>query len=377
MKPGPTGERATRVVVVRDVVPVSVRVGVFGTFLILFLGALFYARGFVLPLVLACLLTLTLSPLVSRLKRLGIPAAISALLLVGAIGGGVATASMVLSGPFSEVVSTMPGTITTVRQRLALLKRPIATLNNVGQDIESTLSGTDESSGKTAVVVSGGGFLRWLVGTLADFGTTLAATLMLAVFLLAAMDSLRYKLVSVLPEMSGKKRSLRVLHDIEHDVSRYLVTVTAINAGLGILVGGTMTLAGLGNGLVWGVTAGLLNFIPYLGAMVGIAFVAAASLATFHDWAAAVTPPLIYLGLQMLEGGLVTPMILGRRLSMSPIAILTALSLTTWMWGIVGTLIGVPLLVVLKVFCDRFPSLAGLGVFLSGETNTAEEGGQG
>ena len=135
----------------------------------------------------------------------------------------------------------MPGTITTVRQRLALLKRPIATLNNVGQDIESTLSGTDESSGKTAVVVSGGGFLRWLVGTLADFGTTLAATLMLAVFLLAAMDSLRYKLVSVLPEMSGKKRSLRVLHDIEHDVSRYLVTVTAINAGLGILVGGTMT----------------------------------------------------------------------------------------------------------------------------------------
>ena len=119
--------------------------------------------------------------------------------------------------------------------------------------------------------------------------------------------------------------------------------------------------------------AGLLNFIPYAGATVGISLVAATSLATFDSLAAAATPPLVYLALQIAEGAFITPMILGRRLSLSPIAILTVLSLTTWMWGIVGTIIGVPLLVVLKVFCDQFPSLGGVGVFLSGEPPTISE----
>ncbi len=360
---GETGQS----VVIRHVVPPSVRLAVFGTFLILFLGALFYARGFVLPLVLACLLTLTLSPLVTRLAHWGVPAAVSALLLVGAIGVGAAMASLVFSGPFSEVAAEMPQTVSKVRDRLAFLREPIAALNHAGRDMEGVLNGTDGGVGTATVVVADGGLVPWLVGTLTDVGTTIAATLVLAVFLLASVDALPRKLVSVMPALSDKKRSLRVLHEIEYDVSRYLVTVTAINAGLGILVGGAMTALGLGNGIFWGAAAFLLNFIPYAGATVGIALAAAASLATFDSLAAATVPPLVYLMFQLLEGGFVTPMILGRRLSLSPIAILTTLSLTTWMWGIVGTIIGVPLLVVFKVFCDQFPSLGVVGVFLSNE----------
>ncbi len=366
-KPGP-------VVIVRHLVPTSVRVGIVGTFLILFLGALYYARGFVLPLVLACLLTLTLSPLVRRLSRFGVPAALSAILLVGAVGGAVGTASVLFSGPLSEMAAQMPETITTVRHRLGFLKRPISTLNNIGKDIEGTITGADGQAAPTPVVLSDGGLVRWLVGTLADFGTTLAVTLLLSVFLLAATGELRRKLVSVLPALSGKKRSLRMLHEIESDVSRYLITVTAINAVLGCLVGAAMGVVGLGNGMFWAIVVALLNFIPYAGATVGIGLVAASSLATFGGLAAAATPPLIYLGLQVVEGSFVTPMILGRRLSLSPIAILTVLSLTTWMWGIVGTIIGVPLLVVFKVFCDQFPSLATVGVFLSGEAGAIDDG---
>lgn len=373
MRPGATDETEIRLAAGGPDLPLSIRVGVFGTFLILFLGALYYARGFVLPLVLACLLTLTLSPLVRRLARFGVPAAVSAVLLVGAVGGAVGTASVFFSGPLSEMAAAAPDTIATVRQRLAFLKQPISTLNNIGKDIEGTMTGTDGEPAPTTVVLSDGGLVRWLGGTLADLGTTLAASLLTAVFLLAAMGELRRKLVSVLPALSGKKRSLRVLDEIESDVSRYLVTVMAINAGLGCLVGAAMAAVGLGNGFFWAIVAALLNFIPYAGAAVGIGLVAATALATFDGLAAAATPPLIYLGLQIVEGSFVTPMILGRRLSLSPIAILTMLSLTTWMWGIVGTIIGVPLLVVFKVFCDQFPSLSAVGVFLNCEMRAIGE----
>ncbi len=368
MKTSASGDGTSRVVSVKYVFPASVQVSFVGTFLILFLGALYYARGFVLPLVLACLLTLTLAPLVRRLAHFGIPTAVSAILLVGAVGGVVTTASAFLSEPVSEMAAQMPETVNTVRERLGFLRRPLATLNHAGRDLQNMLNGSDgTSAAPTPVVVADGAFVRWLLGTLADFGTTIAATLLLAVFLLAALESLRRKLVAVLPELSEKKRSLRVLHEIESDVSRYLVTVTAINAGLGFLVGSAMAALGVGNAVVWGAAAGLLNFIPYAGATVGISLVAATSLATFDSLAAAATPPLVYLALQILEGAFITPTILGRRLSLSPIAILTMLSLTTWMWGIVGTIIGVPLLVVFKVFCDQFPSLSRVGVFLSGE----------
>ncbi len=373
MEARPSDDGASRTVTVEYAFPRAIRFAVVGIFVILFLGALYYARGFVLPLVLACLLTMTLSPLVRRLTRLGVPAAVSAVLLMGAFGGGIATASMVLSGPVSQMTSEIPKTVIKVRQRLSFLREPVASLNSAGRDIEGILNGANDGAGATTVVVSSGGFVPWLLGTLADLGTTITATLLLATFLLAAMGGLRRKLVFVLPELSGKKRSLRVLHDIESDVSRYLVTVTAINAGLGLLVGSTMAALGLGSAIVWGVAAALLNFIPYAGATVGICLVAATSLATFDGLAVAAMPPLVYLCLQMIEGAFVTPMILGRRLSLSPIAILTMLSLTTWMWGIVGTIIGVPLLVVLKVFCDHFPSLGGVGVFLSGETHLADE----
>ncbi len=378
MRAAHPGDVAGRTIAVKHVFPPVVQAAIVGTFLILFLGALYYARDFVLPLVLACLLTITLSPLVGRLARLGVPAAVSALLLVGGVGVGVGAAAVFFSGPIAQVASQMPDTVSTVRERLAFLKRPITTLNNAGHDVESVLNGADEKAAATTTVIvsNGGGLVSWLLGTVADLGTTFAATLLLAVFLLAANDGLRRKLIRVLPELSGKKRSLRVLHEIENDVSRYLVTVTAINAGLGVLVGCAMAVVGLGNGIVWGVAAGLLNFIPYVGATVGIFLVAGTSLATFTGLAAAATPPLIYLGLQILEGSFVTPMILGRRLSLSPIAILTVLSLTTWMWGIVGTVIGVPLLVVFKVFCDQFPSLAGIGVFLSSESSEVEEAGR-
>jgi predicted PurR-regulated permease PerM len=119
--------------------------------------------------------------------------------------------------------------------------------------------------------------------------------------------------------------------------------------------------------------AGLLNFVPYLGPATGIGLAAAVSLAIHDDLTMALLPPVAYAALNALEATLVTPLVMGKRLSLSIVAILMSVALTTWMWGIIGAFIGVPILVVIKVFCDEFPGLAHVGLFISAESEPIEE----
>lgn len=353
-----------------------VRVAIVGTFLILAVGAMYYARSFFLPLVLALLVTLTFAPLVRTLTHRGIPAVVSAVMLVVILGGGVATASAFLSEPVAQMISETPAVVREVRARLDFLREPFARLSAAGREVQELTDGGagDGVNDPQRVVVVQTGLLAWAAGTVADVGTTFGATLILAVFLLASGDTLRHKLVRVLPDLSGKKRSLRVLRDIENEVSRYLLTITAINTGLGLCVGVAMAALGMPNPVLWGIGAALLNFIPYIGPLAGIALAGAVGIVTYPLLGSVVLPPIAYAALQVVESNFVTPTILGRRLELSTVAILIFLSLTTWMWGIVGTIIGVPVLVVIKVFSDNFPALAPLAEFLSAETPAVEEG---
>ena len=354
--------------------PVSARAGIVGIFLILAVGALYYARSFFLPLVLAVLLTLTLAPLVRALGRRGIPSAISAAMAILVLGAGLGAASLLLSEPLSRVLATAPDVISQVRERFAFLRAPFAALNDIGREVEALAAGSTTADAPQPVVLVQPGLLTWLAGAAAGIGTTLGASLILALFLLANRDTLRLKLIRVLPDLSDKKRSLRVLRDIESEVSRYLLAVCAINAGLGLCVGLAMAVLGLHDPVLWGVGAGLLNFVPFVGPLLGECAALAVGVITFPTPLLMVLPPLAYLAIQLVEGNFVTPTILGRRLELNPVAILVALSLTTWMWGIIGTILGVPLLVVVKAFTDNFPSLSSLGEFLSAEPAEESEG---
>jgi predicted PurR-regulated permease PerM len=227
--------------------------------------------------------------------------------------------------------------------------------------------------GTERVVIAQPGIIAWAAGTAAGIGTTLAATLVLAFFLLATGDDLRHKLVRMIHSLTDKKRALRVLRDIENDVSRYLMTITAINAGFGFCVGLAMYLLGMPNPLLWGVAAALLNFIPYLGGLLGVIAAIAVSSVTFPGFAQAILPPIAYLALQFVESYLVTPTILGRRLELHIVPILVFLAFTTWMWGVVGAVIGVPLLVVIKVFSDNLTVLAPLSALLAADAASPEE----
>ena len=351
--------------------PLSARVSLTGIFLILLVGALYYARAFFLPIVLALLLTFTVEPLVRGLARRGIPSVITAAVLMVAVGAFLATAAALLSGPFTQMIVATPQVVQKLHERFTFVENAVTRLGAVGHELQKL----GESSGGESprVVVAQPGLLASAAGTLADIGITLGAALILTLFLLAWGDALRTKLIHVLPNLSDKKRSLRLLMDIEGEVSRYLLTIVAINAGVGLLVGVSMFLYGMPNPLLWAVAAFLLNFIPFVGTLTGQLVMFAVAIGTFPTLFQAALPPLTYLLIGIVEGSFVTPSVLGRRLELNPVAILIVLALTTWMWGLVGTVIGVPILVVIKVFSAHFPSLSHLAEFISAEAPPSED----
>jgi predicted PurR-regulated permease PerM len=354
----------------RAALPPVVAASIVGTFVILLLGALYYARSFVLPIVLAILLALSFAPAVRILSRRGLPPALAAILIVVALAAAAIGMSAALSGPIAGMVEEAPAVVAEIRERFAPLARPFARLNRMGHEVETMTDGVEAGAGQQEVVIAQPGLISWAGKALADIGTTLAATLVLTPFLLASRDSLRQKLVRIRPRFSGRKQALHVFGDIESEISRYLLTITTINAGLGVLVGTSMAILGMPSPLLWAVGAALLNFIPFVGATIGILLAAGVAVVTFDSLAVAALPPLAYIAAQVIEGSLITPLALGRRLDLNVVAILIALALTTWMWGIIGAVIGVPLLVVMKVFSDRIPSLAPFSILLSADRGT-------
>lgn len=351
----------------------AVSTSIVGIFVILLAAAVYSVRDFVLPIVLASLVTLAFAPAVRNLRRHGVPPALSAVLLFAGVGLFVVAASTLLSDPIANMIQAAPDVVRQIRHWFSDLSRPFAALNQASREIEAAADGVQGTNPPQTVVVAQPGMIVWVAGTLAGVGTTLAAALVLLPFFLASGDSLKAKLVQLLPSLSSKKQSLRILRDTENEVSRYLLTTTAINATLGLLVGVVMLLTGMPNPILWAFGATLLNFIPWVGAWTGIALALAVAAITFPTPLQILLPPAGYILLSLTEGTVVSPLVLGRRLELSVVAILITLSLTTWVWGVIGAIIGVPLLVVVKVFCDRFPTLAPVAVLLSAEPTLHDE----
>jgi predicted PurR-regulated permease PerM len=335
-----------------------------GSFAILTCASLYFARDLIVPLVLALLIYLTLMPLVRFLSLRGIPEFVSATVLVVAIALGVGGAVMMLSDPFMQLINDAPRIVDDVKAKLNIVRRPVEALIEAGKQVEELAR---ERETTVEVTATRQGLLSWAAGTVVGLVTMSGVTLVLIVLLLSSGDLFLQKLVRVMPTLTDKKKALRIVHDIEGEVSRYLLTITLINSCLGVLIGGCMALLGMPQPALWGIVAALLNFIPYIGAAAGILSVTAVAIVSFPTLSAAVLPPLAYLVVNVIENNLVTPLILGRRLELNAVVILVALAFWGWLWGIVGTLMAVPLLVVTKVFCDHFPGLSGVGEFLSGQ----------
>ena len=353
---GKTGEALGQRLEVRSI-------AVTGLFVLALFYTLYFARAFVLPILLAILLDFLLSPVVRALKRVRIPVPLGAGLIVLALVGGIAYGVYRLSGPAQEWIASAPASMSKVQAKLRSIRRPIEQVSKTADKMAEATS-TSSTPGQQQVVVKGPSLSSRLFGTTREIITGFLEVMLLLYFLLAVGDMFLQKLIKVLPQFRDKKKAVAIARDTEAAVSTYLYTVTLINAGQGVVVAIGMLIIGMPNAALWGVLAGLLEFIPYVGATVMTGTLLMAGLVTFDTTGHAVLPAIVYLATNFIQSNLVSPMVLGNRLTLNPVAIFIGLVFWLWIWGIPGAFIAVPLLATFKIFCDHIESLAPIGEFL-------------
>lgn len=333
-----------------------------GLFVLALFYTLYFARVFLLPLVLALLLTFLLKPVVGFLLKLRIPQAIGAAVvtvcLVGIMGFGV----MHLSQPASEWIQKAPRSIQSVERKIRKIRRSFERVQETAEEIEKITELEDRKAPEVRIKEPSLSDL-FFRGTRQIFVMG-AVMLVLMYFLLAFGNVFSQRVVALLLDSHKKEEALKIVSDAEHSVSRYLFTIVVINTVLGFAIAGAMYLLGLPNPALWGVMAGLVNFIPYIGAMAGVVTVALVAFLTFDSLGRILAVPAVYFLITSLEGQVITPIILGSRFRMSPVVIFLWLVFWGWLWGVAGALVAVPMLTVLKIFSGHMPFLYPVGRFL-------------
>lgn len=332
--------------------------------LALLIIGLYFAKDVVLPFVMGGILALTLSPVVRALQRRGIAPPVTAVALILSLAVAIGGGAFAFSGPVSEWVSQAPRLEAQLRAKFVALTSSVEAVRNATERVDNITSETTDA-GVQRVAIQSPGILTTAVTGAASVLSTIAVTLVLALFLLASGDMFYVKLIDAFPKFGDKKRALRIVYGIERGVSRYLFSVTLINAGLGVVVGIAMWLTGMPQPVVWGAVAFLFNFLPYIGPAVGVGLSAAVAIVTFDSLPHALLVPALFFAATVLEGQFITPILLGRRLELNTVAVFVTLVFWGWLWGIAGALMAMPFLVCLKVVCDNVAPLRTLGNFLS------------
>lgn len=331
--------------------------------LVLVVMGLYFARDVILPLMVGVLLALTLSPVVRALQRIGVSPPVTATALIVIVAAAISVGGVLLSGPVAEWIDQAPRLGEQLRDRAQTILTSFEAVQTATEQV-SELAGDAEDPTVQRVAVQSPGILSSAVGSVAGALTTVVVTLVLALFLLASGDLFFIKLIEAFPRFGDKKRALRIVYSMERRVSRYLLSVTLINAGLGVAIGLAMWGAGMPSPPLWAIGAFVLNFLPYVGAVAGVALSAAVALVHFEHLSQALLVPALYLAATSIEGQVVTPVVLGRRLELNTVSVFVTVIFWGWLWGIAGALIAVPFLVCLKVVCDNVEALHVLGNFL-------------
>jgi predicted PurR-regulated permease PerM len=329
------------------------------------LYTLYFARDFFIPIIFAVLLNFLLSPVLRTLARLRIPppagAAIVVLVLLGSVSAGV----YALAGPDQQLAATAPQTLATANRKLRKLIRPVQNATNQVERAAGTLG---DSAGqrppRQLVVNDSPTFSSRIFGTTSKLVAAILEIVILLYFLLAGGDLFLQKFIKVLPHSGDKRKAVEIARATEAAVSAYLSTAFMVNVVEGVVVGLLLWALGMPSPALWGAMVACLEFVPYLGALAAVVILGLAGLTTFSAVGHALLIPGSFLAVNLIQANLVTPMLLGHRLTLNPVAIFVGLTFFFWIWGVPGAFIAVPLLATLKIFCDNIVSLAALGEFL-------------
>lgn len=341
-----------------------------GLFILAVLVVLYHIGDFMVPVIGAILLNLILSPVSRTLRKLYIPYPVSAVVIVALLCSLMGGAFYGLSNPVSRWISTIPEAVSKIEAQMEDVRGPLKDVREATEEVEKITSVDGQSVGQRdepqKVVVSEASLTTRLFGSVTNMVLQMGLMFVLLYFLLAVGDLFQTKLISIMPRMRDKLKTQQMAAAMVHDISIYLATVTLINAVMGTAVGLALFAFDFPNPMLWGIMAGLLNYVPYLGAIVGVSIVAVASFLSIEPASAAILPPLSYLAINMLEGQFITPSIVSRNLTLNPVVVFLSVSFFSWFWGIPGALMAVPILVIVKILSDYVVAMQPIGEFLSG-----------
>jgi predicted PurR-regulated permease PerM len=341
--------------------------GVFqgGLFMLALLAALYAAREIVLPIILAIILNLLLQPALRLLERLHVPRMLGALLLIALLFGTIVAFVTGMSGPASSWAAKLPEGVPRLQEHLNFLRAPIEAVRQFWQQAQGYVSGDSQPAASTSPAF-GAGLLLTIFSNTSAFAAGFLETVLVLFFLLLSGDTFLRRLVEVLPNFSDKRQAVEISQHIEHDISAYLITITIMNAAVGLTTALAMWLCGLGDPILWGAVAFLLNYVPILGPMIGVAMFTLAGLLTAKTLWLALLPAGLYFVIHLAEGEIITPTLLARRFTLNRVLVILALIFWYWRWGVPGAILAVPMLAITKIVCDRIRMLAAFGHFLEG-----------
>lgn len=342
---------------------VSVLVVIMGLGLLMALPFVLSAAQVVfLPLVSAAILSVVVSPLADQLNRAGLPNVLSSFIAVIALIGVVVLALLLILQPANDMLERFPAMVAKATEQFSQVRSNFDWVNDINR-LLGRLAGRQPVR---EVVVATPTMLEQVAIATPSVLIEVILTLLMTFFMIESRGRLRKRLIHDRASLYRNRRTARIVRDVQDRVGSYILTVAIINAGMGGVVALGAWLLGLEAPIMWGGLAALLNFLPYIGPVTMIAALALFGIGTSDTILAGLIPPACYLALHAVEANLFTPSVLGVRFTLNPVLILLFISLFTWIWGVVGALLSVPILITLTALVEHVgrPNLIG---FLFGE----------
>ncbi|WP_166927690.1 AI-2E family transporter [Xanthomonas sp. 60] len=320
---------------------------------------LWAAQSLILPILLAMFFALVGNPILRLLERLWVPRAIGAVLVIGLGLGATSALAVQLIGPTMEWAQEAPQQMRKIGRQVQNLTKPMQQANQAAENFARVAAG--EGSRRVEVVRTQLDDPYKVLTRAPRLLASVLAVVLLTLFFMIYGQSLQRHAIALFPTRHQQRFTTEILKSIEREVSRYVLTITVINTLVGLVFAGVLMLLGLEmqNALLWGTAAALLNFAPYVGPLIGVVMMLLVGFVEFNEPLAAVLPAAAYLALHTLEGQLVTPIVLGRQMKISPLVLILALMVFGWLWGIIGLLLAVPMLVCIKLVLARLDGMHG------------------
>ena len=318
------------------------------------------AQALILPVLLAMFFALVGNPIIRLLQRIWIPRFLGALMVLVLGIAAIFLLGRQLVTPAAEWIRQVPSQMHDLAPKLRTLAKPVREANKAAENIARAAGGDTTATPTQVVKTENSDPYKALTATPRVLASVLAVVL-LTFFFMVYGQSLQQNAIALLPGRQQQRITVNILQSIEHEISRYMLTISVINTLFGLLFAGALFFlkVPLDEALLWGTMAALLNFAPYVGPLIGIMVMLVMGFVAFHDPLHSLLPAGIYLLLHMLEGQFITPIVLGRRMALSPLILILGLMVFGWMWGFIGLLLAVPLLVCVKMVLSKIEGLEG------------------